>query len=270
MTRDIKLKYDQAGQGAPPLVFVHGFAGGREQWQPQARHFARTNRVFCLDLRGHGASVRGTEELTMQTLAADVVGLLEELELSGAVLAGHSMGCRIVLEARRQAPGRIAGVVLVDGSNIGLGDKEGALARIEGEIAEKGYEGFARKLFEDMFVEGYDPALKEQVMTRARALPEETGHPLFKGIVAYDADDVVEVMRGCGIPVLVLQSTAMGVDRVRRSLREGESSLFMDIARGNCPQAEFTVIPGVGHYAQLEAPNAVNGRIAQFLGSLRS
>ena len=191
MTRDIKLDYDQAGQGAPPLVFVHGFAGGREQWRPQAGHFDRTNRVICLDLRGHGASARGTEELTMQTLAADVVGLLEELELSGAVLAGHSMGCRIVLEARRQAPGRIAGVVLVDGSNIGFGDKEGALARIEGEIAEKGYEDFARKLFEDMFVEGYDSALKEQVMTRARALPEETGHPLFKGIVAYDADDAV-------------------------------------------------------------------------------
>ena len=268
MERDIKLYFEEAGEGGPPIVFVHGFAGGHEQWQPESNHFASALRVVSPDMRGHGESPKGTERLSIQTLATDVSTLLADLDLSGAVLAGHSMGCRIVLEARRQAPERIAGVVLVDGSNIGLGDKEGAQRRLDEEIATHGYESFILKIFGDMFMEEHDPNLKQVILTRALALPEEVGLPLFRNLIAYDADEALAAMRECSLPVLVLQSTTMGVDRVRKSLRKGETSLYMDIVQANCPLAEFAVIPGVGHYAQLEAPGAVNARIKEFVATL--
>ncbi len=268
MKRDIELYFEEAGEGSPPLVFVHGLAGDREQWQPESDHFATAHRVVSPDLRGHGASPQGTEGLSIPTLAADVATLLADLDLSDAILAGHSLGCRIVLETCRQAPHRIAGVVLVDGSNIGLGDKEGAQRRVDEEIAAHGYESFILKLFGDMFVEGHDPDLKSRVMTRALALPAEIGHPLLRNLIAYDADEALAAMRECDLPVLVLQSTTMGVDLVRKSLRKGETSLYMDLTRANCPRCEFAVIPGVGHYAQLEAPEAVNARIKEFLGTL--
>ena len=256
------------GQGSPPLVFVHGFSGAGEHWQPQFDHFARTHRVVSLDLRGHGATPRGTEPLSIETLAADVAALLDELDLSGAVLAGHSMGCRVVLEARRHAPDRVAAMVLVDGSNIGIGDKEGAQRRLDQDIATNGYEKFARKLFGDMFFAGHDPDLRKRLLKRALELPAEIGQPLFRSFIGHDADRALAVMRGSDIPVLVLQSTALGVDRVRKPLGEGDTSPYVELVLANCRRAEYAVIPGVGHFTQLEAPAAVNARIEAFLGGL--
>lgn len=268
MKRDIKLDHAEAGEGSPPLVFVHGFASGREDWQPQFANFAKAHRVVIPDLRGHGATARGAEVLSIETLAADVEALLVDLDISGAVLAGHSMGCRIVLETRRRAPDRIAAVVLVDGSNIGIGDKDGAQRRLDEGIATNGYESFMLKLFGNTFFEGHDPDLKERILTRVLALPAEIGHPLIRNLIAYDADKAVAAMRECDVPVLVLQSTTFGVDLVRKSLNKGETSPYIDLVLANCPRAECAVIPGVGHYVQLEAPAAVNAGIKEFLSTL--
>lgn len=265
MNRDIKLSYDAAGEGSPPLVFIHGFTGERIGWEPQFAHFSQTHRVVVPDLRGHGVSERGKEEMTVETLAADVHALLEELDLSGAVLIGHSMGCRVVLETRRRVPERIAKIVVIDGSNIGIGDKEGAQRRLDEGIAANGYAAFAHELYEGMFLEGHDPELKKYAMARGTTFPPEIGHPLFRNLIAYDADKAVAAMADADLPVLVLQSTTMGVDRLRRSIAVGERSLYMDLALKHCPRVETAVIPGCGHFTHLEAPEAVNARIEEFL-----
>jgi pimeloyl-ACP methyl ester carboxylesterase len=269
MARDIKLHCEDTGAGAPPLLFVHGYLSRGTHWQPQTDHFRARHRVVSCDLRGHGQSAPGRRPPTIELLAEDVAALLEERKLTGAVLAGHSMGCRVVLEARRLAPGRVAGLVLVDGSNIGLGDKDGALRRLEAEIAAQGFEAFARKLVESMFVEGHDPALLEEIMACGLAVPESFAHPLFRSLIGYDAERALATMDACDGPVLVLQSTAMGIDRVRRSLAPGASSPYMELVRAHCPQAIVEVIPGAGHYVHLEAPAAVNARIEAFLAGLR-
>ena len=109
MKRDIEpeLSYTDEGTGGPPLVLVHGLLCTRDDWRLQAERFAGSHRVVRPDLRGHGATPRGSEPLTIATLGADVAALLEALDLTGAVLAGHSLGCRVVLEARRLAPERV-------------------------------------------------------------------------------------------------------------------------------------------------------------------
>ncbi len=267
MAREINLVFDQAGEGSPPIVFVHGFASGREDWRPQMAHFEDRHTVVACDLRGHGESPRGTMPMTIETLAGDVVALMESLDLHGAVLVGHSMGCRIVLEARRQAAGRVAGLVLVDGSNVALGDKEGAQRRFAEGVRADGYADFVRSLFEDMFLEDCDPALRDRLLARALALPEAIGHPLFLNMMAWDADEAIRAMETAEVPALVLQSTAMGVDRVRRPLAAGESSPFMELARRHMPRVETEVVPGVGHFTMLEAPEAVNASIARFIAT---
>ena len=44
------------GEGAPPIVFVHGFACAQADWDAQVAHFSPRHRVVTVDLRGHGAS----------------------------------------------------------------------------------------------------------------------------------------------------------------------------------------------------------------------
>ncbi len=53
------------------------------------------------------------------TLGRDVADLIEAEDLTGAILIGHSMGCRVAMEARDLARGRVAALVLVDGSRLG-------------------------------------------------------------------------------------------------------------------------------------------------------
>jgi pimeloyl-ACP methyl ester carboxylesterase len=47
-----------------------------------------------------------------------VAEVMHSLDLASAVLVGHSMGCRVVIEAALQAPHRVAGLVLIDGSQF--------------------------------------------------------------------------------------------------------------------------------------------------------
>ncbi len=268
MKPDMEMAYDEAGKGAPPLVLVHGLLSNRGHWRPQFDHFRAMHRVVSPDLRGHGATPPGTAELSIETLGADVAALLARLDITGAVIAGHSLGCRVVLEARRRAPGRIAGVVLVDGSNLGANGIAPAQRSLDQAIAATGYARFARKLYEDNFLEGHDPNLSGPIIAGAMAVPEQVCRSLFHSMIAYDAEQLVPALRGCGVPVLALQSTVFGPDRVRRPLGQGDASPYLDFVRANCPHAETEIIAGVGHFTQLEAPDEVNARIDAFLATL--
>jgi pimeloyl-ACP methyl ester carboxylesterase len=103
-----RLHYLLAGAGAPPIVFVHGFACGHGDWRLQLEHFAHAHQVIAPDLRGHGASQADPQSCDFRACASDVAALLGALDLRGAILVGHSMGCRIVLQAHLEASDRLA------------------------------------------------------------------------------------------------------------------------------------------------------------------
>src|SRR5688572_28147871 len=102
-----RLFYEQQGDGNPPLLFVHGLACNHEDWQAQVDFFRTRQRVVTCDLRGHGASNGDPADCDIETYGADVSALLSELHLAPAVLVGHSMGCRVVLQAYLDDPARV-------------------------------------------------------------------------------------------------------------------------------------------------------------------
>src|SRR4029078_8103557 len=92
-------------------------------------------------------------ECSIEHYGGDVAALVNNLELKGVVLVGHSMGCRVVLEAARLIPQTVAGVVLVDGSRNATSDPDGAEAAARAAIEKNGYAAFAemrlrQKLFQ--------------------------------------------------------------------------------------------------------------------------
>ena len=64
------------------------------------------------------------------------------------------------------------------------------------------------------------------------------------------------------VPLLVIQSTAMNAERKRVALKDGESSPWLDLVHRQAPQARIEIIPGMGHFPQLEAPQLVNNHLA--------
>ncbi len=96
------------------LVFVHGFGGQATQWRYQLNHFARTNRVVALDMRGHGQSDRPAGTYEMAQIQADLLKALDILKIPGPfVLLGHSFGGAVVTEFAAAHPDRVERLVLI-------------------------------------------------------------------------------------------------------------------------------------------------------------
>lgn len=248
-----------------PLVFVHGFACSHGDWKSQLDHFSRRHRVLACDLRGHGRTPAEPDEVSIETFGMDVVRLLEDEKLTGAVLVGHSMGCRVVLQANSKDPSRIGGLVLIDGSCMGQGDPEEAADNAAAAIRALGYAKWARQFFEAMFVASSDPKLKAETVERAVKLPEEIGSALFPRMNAWDAANMESALAAVKVPTLVIQSTKLNAERVRVSLAPGDSSPYLDMVRRFAPKARIEIVPGVGHFSQLEAAAEVNRLIDGFV-----
>ena len=107
------IAYDDAGQGDPSLLFMHGWCGDRSFFAPQASHFSTAHRVLNVDLPAHGQS-SAPAAFTIEGLATEVTALARSMRLSRIVAVGHSIGAMVALELTAQAPELVSAVVMVD------------------------------------------------------------------------------------------------------------------------------------------------------------
>ncbi len=263
------MHYVRSGGGSPALVFVHGFCCELGDWQPQLDHFPSRTEVVACDLRGHGKTPGRPEECSIEHYGGDVAALLSLLELERAVLVGHSMGCRVVLEAARLLPERIAGLVLVDGSRFATGDAQAAERAARAAIEKEGYAAFSAALFGEMFVPG--SARAAEILARVAGMPADVPAALWPRSARWDAGQLDAALAAVRAPLLAIQSTVRDpVTLKRTSLKAGESSGWLDLLRERVKGARIEVIPGVGHFTQLDAPEHVNRSISGFLSFLRA
>jgi len=263
---EFRLNVFRDGDGAPPLVFVHGLLCRYQDWRAQLDHFAPSHRVLACDLRGHGQSPQGDAPMSIDTLGRDVADLLDAEDLTGAVLIGHSMGCRVIMEARDLVPARVAGLVLVDGSRLGA-DPAKAIGGLDASIAERGFPAVVESLFEGMFF-GDPPDWKAEKMAQVLAIPDAVGTSLLYAMIDWEVRRLDAVLADLDIPMLVLQSTFMGGDRVRRMLAAGETGPYQQYLLDRVTDARSESLPGLGHFCMMEAPDVVNASIGRFIGSL--
>ena len=101
-----------AGQ---PIVFSHGSPLNSDAWEDQMLFLAdRGYRCIAHDRRGHGRSSQPWTGNDVDTYAADLAALVEELDLYDAVHVGHSTGAgEVVRYVARVGRSRVAKVVLV-------------------------------------------------------------------------------------------------------------------------------------------------------------
>jgi len=249
----------RAGKGAPPFVFVHGFACTHEDWRAQIEHFSKTRTVLACDLRGHGRTPGAAGECSIERYGADVAELLQTLD-APAVLIGHSMGCRVVLEANRQAPRNVAAIALVDGSRMAWGEPRQADEAMRAAIEFTGFPAFAEALFRQMFLA--PSAQATSIIERAKRLPAEVGAALFPSMARWDAGQMVAALAAVRVPLLAIQSTSMSPERKRSSMRAGQTSPWLDLLRERVPGARIEILPGLGHFPQIEAADQVNALLA--------
>jgi pimeloyl-ACP methyl ester carboxylesterase len=261
------MHYIRAGHGTPPLVFVHGFACSHEDWGLQTDKFRFTHEVVACDLRGHGLTPGRPEECTIANYGGDVAALINNLDLPKAILVGHSMGCRVVLQAAQLAPERVAGLVLIDGSRTGMGDPDKAAADARAAIEKAGgYPAFAEHLFKQMF---FKPSvLADAVVKRAVRSSTGFGPLLWPDMARWDAGKMDAALAAVKVPVLVIQSTTRSPELKRTALKPGETSPYLDLMRKSLKSVRVEIVPA-GHFTMLEEAPRVNGLISEFAAANR-
>ncbi|MEL6618652.1 MAG: alpha/beta hydrolase [Pseudomonadota bacterium] len=99
-----------------PLVFVHGFMGGSDQWQAQQGLAG----LICVDLPGFGRNAHLDPLHSIADFAAWVLSDLSRQGVDRFDLLGHSMGGMIVQEMVHQAPDRVARLILYATGSVGV------------------------------------------------------------------------------------------------------------------------------------------------------
>lgn len=102
------------GKGKP-LVFIHGLSDNLLYWEFLATSLKNDFQIIRFDLRGHGGSELGNEEITIDTYVEDLNGLLDELNVSNANLIGFSLGSAVAQAFTIKYPDKVDSLVLMSG-----------------------------------------------------------------------------------------------------------------------------------------------------------
>jgi pimeloyl-ACP methyl ester carboxylesterase len=110
---DVTVHVAEQGSGLP-VVMCHGFPGLWYSWRNQFPALAAAGfRAIAPDMRGYGRSDRpeGPEAYDRRHTVADLVGILDALEIDEAVFAGHDFGASLVWDLPQWAPGRVKALI---------------------------------------------------------------------------------------------------------------------------------------------------------------
>jgi pimeloyl-ACP methyl ester carboxylesterase len=91
-----------------PVILLHGGLGNSDHWSNQVPALAEKFQVIAIDSRGQGRSTRTRARPSYQTMADDVIAVMDQLKLAKVALVGWSDGGEIALEIAIKHPERVA------------------------------------------------------------------------------------------------------------------------------------------------------------------
>jgi pimeloyl-ACP methyl ester carboxylesterase len=232
----VSLAYTLAGAGEPTLVFVHGWAGDRSMWEGAMRALVATHRVIALDLPGHGESGSDRNDWTVEVFGSDVVRLLEVLDLRQVVLVGHSAGGVVALVAAARAPERVVAVVGVDTLHD-VEQKDGAQMDALLDGLARDFVPTCRTFVGSIFGAAAAPELVARVQGKMCGARPEIALPFLRAVAAFDQARALEAARA---PVRCIQGDTFPTN--------------LEANRRHHRDFDVLVIPGTGHFPQLESP----------------
>lgn len=251
-----RINYLAMGNGAAtPLILIHGFGGDLTTWMFNQAALAEVRPVIALDLPGHGASDKQVGAGDVPAFAEIVRGLLDDLAIDRAHLAGHSLGGAVALELALADPGRIASLTLLAPAGLGR--------EIDGDYIAGFIAADRRKAAKEV-LGGlvHDPALVSRDMVEnllrykrtdgvGEALSKIAGTVFDTGGQTFSYDDRLDSVV---VPILCL----WGAD----------DTIIPPQHAGVLPvSAEVHVLDGAGHLVQMEQASAVNGFINAFVAA---
>lgn len=242
------LYQDTLQRSGRAILFLHGAGGTHHTWRDQWAGLKGTARLVIPDLPGHGRSA-GSPRETIAEYADWLREFVRETGLRNLVLAGHSMGGAVALQAALDRTEGISALVLV-----ATGAKLRVNPEITGGIAGR-FREFAPELTDWMLGEESAPYLREDVLRDVLSTRPETFLGDFRACDGFDVRDRLGEIR---LPTLVVAGDADRLTPLR----------YAEFLATRIPGAVLKILPGAGHMAGLEKPEAVNDAVSSFVQSL--
>lgn len=233
---------------ARTILFLHGAGGSHRVFRDQWAGLKGVARLVIPDLPGHGFS-GGKPHESIGGYAAWVADFAREAELPPVILAGHSMGGAVALQAALDGRLRPEALVL-----LGTGAKLTVSPSVF-EGIERRFREFSPELVSWMTARGAPPELLAEVTQDLLSTRAETFLADFSACDGFDLRGRLAALR---IPTLVVTGDE---DRLT-PLKYGE------FLAANIPGAVLKIIRGAGHLVMLERPEEVNAVIRAFVHSL--
>lgn len=249
------LRYDLQGGQGPVIVLIHEMGGLLENWDEVVPRLSSDYRVLRYDFRGAGLSEKIKGEIKIETLAADLLALLDHVKIDQPVtLAGCAVGGAIALCFAGRYPNRTAGVVAMSPA-IDM-KPEDRPARLE-MLEKVGREGM-RAIMDGALSAGYPQVLQDADPERFRrfkarwlANDPESFIATYKMLLYMDiTSDIARI-----------SCPALGVGGSLDSFRTPE---YVRRIMGGIPGVEFTTIE-TGHHQPAATPELVAEVLRDFM-----
>ena len=234
----------------PPLLLLHGFTGDRSTWDGLAPRLPGY-KLIAPDLPGHGKS--DSQSYEMPRVAADIIDLLDSLDIARAHLLGYSMGGRLALFMALAYPRRFLSLTL-ESASPGIADDNERIARrlqddrLAHRIETRGI-GWFVDFWESLPMWASQARLPERVLSAQR-----------QQRLRNDPTGLAKSLRGMGTgaqPSLWNRLGELGMP-TRLVVGELDSKFrrFNTDMAARIPNAKLSVIPAAGHNTHLENPAA--------------
>lgn len=264
---DVLRRNNVAVSGVPdarPIVFAHGFGCSQEMWRAVAPRFESDHRVVLFDAVGAGhsdlASYDPVKYDSLHGYAADVLELLEALELRDVVFVGHSVAAMVGVLAATRDPSRFGALVLVGPSPRYLADAEADYeggfeqADIEGmlDALDANYMGWSEAMAPMIMGNGERPELALELTESFCSVDPEIARHFAR--VTFLSDNRRD-LSAVSTPTLVLQCSddVIAPTNVGRYVHQQVSG------------SRFVELSATGHCPNLSAPDELTGEIRAFL-----
>ncbi|HSM72792.1 MAG TPA: alpha/beta hydrolase [Anaerolineales bacterium] len=234
----IELAYTRQGEGTP-LVLLHGFPLDHHAWDEIAPLLENTFDLIIPDLRGFGDSTTVDSVYTMDDLASDIAGLLDQLGIEKSALAGHSMGGYVALAFARLYPERVRGLGLV--STQALADapdrKEGRY-KTAADVAENGIGGVV-----DAMTTKFTSDVGLQEFSRNSMEAQQPAAYIGALKAMAERQDSTALLESLEYPVVIIHGNEDALIPIDRAHEMKEA----------IPHAHFVEVEAAGHIPMLEA-----------------
>ncbi|NUS71669.1 MAG: alpha/beta hydrolase [Ensifer adhaerens] len=233
-----RIWYATYGSGEP-VILLHGGLGHSGNWGFQVPALLETGRrVILIDSRGHGRSTRDRKPYTYELMAADVLAVMDRLDIHKAAIAGWSDGACVALTLASQTPERVSGVFFFACNMDPSGTKDIEPSPVLDRCFSRHAEDYrALSATPDDF-----SAFVDAVSEMQRTEPN------------YTAEDLGKIH----VPVVIVQSENDEFIRHEHA----------DYLASSIPGAAFILLDGVSHFAPLQRPDRFNAALTAFLVAL--